>query len=60
MKCEYNDCQNEAKFDLYELKENFTKKWIHVCDFHDKLVAISNVHLSRDNPDKRFVDITKK
>ena len=60
MKCEYRDCQNKVEFALYELRANSTKKWIHVCDFHDKLVAISSVHLTRDNPDKILVDITKK
>ena len=37
--CQYEGCLREAKYALYRFYPNFTKKWINVCDRHDKDIA---------------------
>ena len=37
--CEYEGCGKEAKYALYRLYPDFTKKWVNVCDLHDRRVA---------------------
>lgn len=37
--CEYEGCQKEAQYALYRFYPDFTKKWVNVCDIHDRRVA---------------------
>lgn len=54
MKCEY--CNKKAKFALFELHPNGAKRWVHVCDKHDRLIAQQNRQLQRDNPNQIWVE----
>ncbi len=57
VKCEYEGCQQEAKYALYQLNEDFTKRWVQVCDWHDKLISSTNNRIKRDNPDRIFKEV---
>ena len=56
-RCEYEDCGREAHFALYQFKNNFTKKWVNVCDKHDRFIAEANSQLRRDYPNKIFKEV---
>lgn len=56
-RCEYEDCNQEAHFALYQFKKNFTKKWVNVYDEHDKLIASANSQLRRGYPNKIFKEV---
>ena len=57
MKCEIEGCKLKARFALYELNEDFTKKWVHVCDTHDKWIARTNQELRKQYSDKIWREI---
>ena len=57
--CEVNNCKVKAKFALYQFMENFTKKWVNVCDYHDKYIVLSNAKLRKQYPGGVWVDETK-
>ena len=47
------DCEEEAKYAIYQLSKNgtkFTKLWVHVCDEHDKETDINNRELRNTYP----------
>jgi len=43
--CEVEGCQNEAKFNLYEIPENpqEPKTWLNVCDDCERRIAFNNL-----------------
>jgi len=51
-KCKY--CDDEAKFALYELKDDSTKEWVQVCDIHDKDIAHNSRLLKKQYPNMVF------
>ena len=39
MRCEYPNCDKEAEYSLFEYLPNLTKRWLQVCDWHDRIIA---------------------
>ena len=55
--CEYDGCTNDAKYALFRLYPNLTKKWGHFCDEHDEMVASNSLLLKRLNRGKVFTEV---
>ena len=56
--CQYEGCLREAKYALYRLYPNFTKKWINVCVGHEKDVAREAQRLkSASKPDAVWKEV---
>jgi len=45
MNCDFVGCGLKAKFALYQLLPDFTKRWLNVCDRHDRIIAEENAKL---------------
>ena len=58
-RCEFEGCQKEAHFALYWLNEDFTKTWMNLCDFHDKLISQKSQRLRAQYPNARWVEHSK-
>ena len=41
--CEVNGCTNQARFALYRTDPDGEKKWIHVCQTHEKEIGAENL-----------------
>ena len=50
------DCDEEAKYSIYQLNNNGTKQWIHVCDEHDKETDRNNRELRNTYPENIWVE----
>ena len=46
MKCEYEGCHLKAKYALYRFDKT-TKKWVNVCDEHDREIVTANAQFKR-------------
>ena len=57
IKCEYPGCDEEAQYALFQLFDNFTKKWVQLCDLHDRLIASRSRRLKGYNPNKTFEEV---
>ena len=55
--CEYKDCNQPAKYRVYEFFENGTKKWLHICDLHEKSIFIKSSNLRIKYPDTKFTEV---
>ena len=55
--CEYPNCQRQAQYALFQLRDDFTKKWLNLCPDHDKQVARESTALRRLYPDATFTEI---
>ena len=55
--CQYRGCNKEAHYALFQLRDDFTKKWVQVCDKHDKETANHNGELLSLFPDKVWTEV---
>ncbi len=55
--CQYPSCKDMAQYSIYEFYPDFTKRWVHVCDKHDKFLALANGQLRVEFPDKIFKEV---
>ena len=58
MNCQFEGCKGKWEFSCYRLNDDFTKDWLHLCDFHERHVIKCNAIQRRLNPGKKWVDIT--
>ena len=56
--CEYEGCIRDAKFALFRLYQNLTKKWGHYCAEHDEIIALRSYSLKRINRGNTFEEVT--
>ena len=43
MKCEVNNCKNEARYFIYRIHKNLSKDWLKVCTKHEEIIGNSNL-----------------
>ena len=55
--CEYEGCNSEVQYALYELRDNFTKMWRHYCKRHDELIAERNAQLKKEYPNAHWREV---
>lgn len=46
-KCQIPDCHNQAKYGLYKTYQDGTKHWLHVCEYHEKIIGHENILRAR-------------
>lgn len=57
-KCQYEGCDQYAKYPCYQFYNNLTKKWCRFCSYHETLVAdLENVELRTMFPDRLFKEV---
>ena len=54
--CEYEGCDKEAIYALYELRD-ITKIWRHYCKRHDELIAQRNAQLKKEYPNANWREV---
>jgi len=55
--CKYEGCDRPARYALYRLYPDFTKKWVNVCSVHDKIVAHNSKELKDEYPEVKFREV---
>jgi len=45
--CQISNCNNPVKYALYKTFPNGEKKWLHVCEKHDKEIGHENILRAR-------------
>lgn len=51
-KCSYELCEREAQFEMYRTIPKKKKRWLPVCDRHERFVARENMALAREREAK--------
>jgi len=41
--CEIEGCPNPARYAIYKTFPDGRKRWLHVCDYHDKQIGRENI-----------------
>ena len=44
-RCQYENCFEEARYQLYRTYKDGRKKWIHVCKKHEKIIGFQNLKM---------------
>ncbi len=59
MNCEVSGCNRMARYALFQLTTDFTKRWLCVCPVHDNIIAHQNKNLLMFFPGNKFKEVKK-
>ena len=45
--CEYNGCNQPAKYELFKTHKDGRKVWLKVCKGHEKVIGLENLERAR-------------
>ena len=46
IQCEVEGCPDLAKYELFRVRRNGTKEWLHVCRLHEGIIGDENERLA--------------
>ena len=56
--CDIEGCIKEAKYGIYEIKPDSTRRWLKVCKEHEEIIGKSNLEWFNNLEKKRREDGT--